>query len=116
MFLSHRQWRKGMCLVTDFFKNYKLLNDWAKKDDRALFHIVLKHHMLYHLVRDSLHCNPRYHSCWQGEDFEGKVAQMTHSVSFGTKRQRITVKLAAKYACMLHLLLTRDGVEWEKVD
>ena len=107
---------KGDVLGQRLFPNFKKLNDWAQKEGRALFHIVLKHHMLYHLVKDSLHCNPKCHSCWQGEDFVGKISQMCHSVSFGTKCQRITVKLAAKYARMLHLLLTRDGVEWEKVD
>ena len=116
MFLTYKQHQKGMCLVKDFFENYKKLNEWAQKEGRALFHIVLKHHMLYHLVRDSLYCNPKSHSCWQGEDFVGKISQMCRSVSFGTKCQRITVKLAGKYVCMLHLLLTRDGVEWEKVD
>ena len=49
-----------MKLHKDFAQEYKLLGEWAAENDRYLFHIVAKHHMLWHMCLDSRHQNPRF--------------------------------------------------------
>ena len=66
--------------------------------------------MLWHMCLDSRHQNPRFHACWKGEDFVGKMSRLCHSCSFGTKCTRLTTKVLPNYQGMLHLLLTRNGM------
>ena len=109
MFLSSSEWKRTMKLHKDFVQEYKLLGEWAAENDRYLFHIVAKHHMMWHMCLDSRHQNPRFSACWKGEDFVGKMSRLCHSCSFGTKCTRLTTKVLPKYQGMLHLLLMRQG-------
>lgn len=45
--------------------------------------------------------------------FVGKVARLGHSISFGVRTTRISQKLACKYQVLMHMLLTRDGINLE---
>ena len=61
-----------MKLHKEFVQEYKLLGEWAAENDRYLFHIVAKHHMMWHMCLDSRHQNPRFSACWKGEGFCGE--------------------------------------------
>ena len=113
MFLSSSEWKKSMKLHKDFVQEYKLLGEWAWENDRYLFHVVAKHHTMWHMCLDSRHQNPRFNACWKGEDFVGKISLLCHSCSFGVKCTRLTTKVLPKYQGMLHLILTRNGMDWE---
>ena len=45
------------------------------------------------------------------EDFVGRIAALTHSVSMGVKSTSLCKKVAPKYRILLHLLLSREGLD-----
>ena len=90
-----------------FFGHDSWLNSWAVANERYLFHITIKFHMLWHLVEDSKYLNPRCYWCFRGEDYVGKISDLTASVAMGVKSTRLTGKLCDKYRHWLHLRLTR---------
>ena len=102
-----------MKLHKDFVQEYKLLGEWAWGNDMYLFHVVAKHHAMWHMCLDSKHQNPRCNARWKGEDFVVKISLLCHSCSFGTKCTRLTTKVLPEYQGMLHLILTRNGMDWE---
>ena len=72
-----------------------------------LFHIVMKHHTMLHLVENAWFLNPRVTWCFKSEDYVGKISHIGHSVSMGVRSTRLSEKLIAKYILMLHLCFTR---------
>ena len=112
MFLPSNAWKKTMKLHKVFVQENKLLGEWAWENDMYLFHVVAKHHTVWHMCLGSKHQNPRFNACWKGEDFVGKISLLCHSCSFGTKCTRLTTKVLPKYQGMLHLILTRNGMGW----
>ena len=92
-----------------FFSHYENLHNWAQKNDRLLFHIVMKHHTLHRMVRDSQFLNPK--NCWnfRAEDFVGKISRLGASVAMGVKSTKMSQKINAKYKILLHLQLVRLG-------
>ena len=66
MFLSSSEWKRTMKLHKDFVQEYKLLGEWAAENDRYEFHIVGKHHMMWHMCLDSRRQNPRFSACFHG--------------------------------------------------
>ncbi|CAE6972711.1 ANK3 [Symbiodinium natans] len=111
MFLSHNDFVKNLEFASEFLQAYEALSQWAQEHEKLLFHTVMKHHMLMHLARGAKHLNPRSHWCFKSEDFVGRVAALTHSVSMGVKSTNLCKKVAPKYRILLHMLLTREGFD-----
>ena len=109
MFLSDGEYQLALRHAEVFLDSYDFLHKWALEKGSMLFHITIKFHTFWHLVKNSRHLNPRFHWCFKSEDFVGKVSQLGFSVSMGTSAPRMSVKVAAKYTVLLHLRLTRDG-------
>ena len=104
---SREEWCEMMRKAEMFFDSYQALNDWAVEQGRLLFHIVMKHHTLLHLVENARFLNPRITWCFKSEDYVGKVSHICHSVSMGVRSTRLSEKQLAKYCLMLHLSFTR---------
>ena len=86
-----------------FFAHYGSLNIWAQENARLLFHLVMKHNTLHHMVRESQFLNHR--NCWnfRAEDFVGKISRLGASVAMGVKSTKMSQKINAKYRIRLHL-------------
>ena len=111
MFLAHNDFVKSLTFASEFLQAYEALAKWAEDMGKHHFHIVMKHHMFMHLARGAKHLNPRSHWCFKSEDFVGRIAALTHSVSMGVKSTSLCKKVAPKYRILLHLLLTRQGFD-----
>ena len=111
IFLTDDEFATSMRLCNDFLTLYDRLNTWALDKGRNLFHIVMKHHTLLHLVENSFFLNPRFHWCFKSEDFVGRLSALAFSVSMGTSSSRLCLKVGPKYRLMLHLRLTRGDME-----
>ena len=109
IFPSSKEYMQARNLEKRFFAHYDSLNIWAQENDRLLFHLVMKHHTLHHMVRDSQFLNPR--NCWnfRAEDFVGKISRLGASVAMGVKSTKMSQKINAKYRILLHLQLVRLG-------
>ena len=109
IFPSSKEYMQARNLEKRFFAHYDSLNIWAQKNDRLLFHVVMKHHTLHHMVRDSQFLNPK--NCWnfRAEDFVGKISRLGASVAMGVKSTKMSQKINAKYRILLHLQLVRLG-------
>ena len=110
-FPTSKQYSKARDLEKRFFHHYSNLSQWADKNGRLLFHVVMKPHTFHHLVRDSCFLNPKY--CWnfRSEDFVGKISRLGASVAMGVKSTRMSQKIAAKYQILLHMQLSRLGFD-----
>lgn len=99
------------CLVfasSAFLAHYAALQKWAAEHDFVGYHCVPKFHMGgVHLPKQSCFINPRYVWTYKAEDWVGRVAQIAHSASFGTKSFLLSHKLVEKYELLLHLSFTR---------
>ena len=111
MFLPHNDFVKSLTLASQFLQAYEALAKWAEDMSKLHFHVVMKHHMFMHLARGAKHLNPRSHWCFKSEDFVGRIAALTHSVSMGVKSTSLCKKVAPKYRILLHLLLSREGFD-----
>ena len=109
IFPSSKEYMQARNLEKRFFAHYDSLNIWAQENDRLLFHLVMKHHTLHHMVRDSQFLNPR--NCWnfRAEDFVGKISRLGASVAMGVRSTKMSQKINAKYRILLHLQLVRLG-------
>ena len=109
IFPSSKEYMQARNLEKMFFSHYDSLNIWFQENDRLLFHLVMKHHTLHHMVRDSQFLNPK--NCWnfRAEDFVGKISRLGASVAMGVKSTRMSQKISAKYRILLHLQLVRLG-------
>ena len=109
IFPSTKEYMQARNLEKRFFAHYDSLNIWAQENDRLLFHLVMKHHTLHHMVMDSQFLNPR--DCWnfRAEDFVGKTSRLGASVAMGVKSTKMSQKINAKYRILLHLQLVRLG-------
>ena len=107
MFLTAEQHSELKAASVLFFGHYSWLRSWAETNERFLFHVTIKFHMLWHLIDDAKFLNPRFYWCFKGEDYVGKVSDLTASVAMGVKSTRLTCKLCDKYRHWLHLRLTR---------
>ena len=90
IFPSSKEYMQARNLEKRFFAHYDSLNIWAQENDRLLFHLVMKHHTLHHMVRDSQFLNPK--NCWnfRAEDFVGKISRLGASVALGVKSTRMS--------------------------
>ena len=106
---SSKEYMQARNLEKRFFSHYDSLSIWFQENDRLLFHLVMKHHTLHHMVRDSQFLNPK--NCWnfRAEDFVGKISRLGASVAMGVKSTRMSQKISAKYRILLHLQLVRLG-------
>jgi len=111
IYLSSDEHLLALRKAEQFLAHYDSLNKWAQENDRMLFHIVMKHHTFVHLVQSSKYLNPKFHWCFRNEDFVGKISNIAHSVSMGTRSTRLSLKVSPKYALVLHLRLTRDAFD-----
>lgn len=111
MFLTLKEFRKVQDLDQRFCSHYAFLHQWAKSEDRKLYHLVYKFHCLHHLVRDSQYLNPRYAWNFRAEDFVGKMSRLAHSLMMGVKATKLSGKLLIKYRILLHMQLTQLGFE-----
>ena len=110
-FPTSKQYAKARDLEKRFFHHYSSLSQWADKNDRLLFHVVMKHHTCHHMIRDSCFLNPKF--CWnfRSEDFVGKISRLGASVAMGVKSTKMSQKIAAKYQILLHMQLSRLGFD-----
>jgi hypothetical protein len=113
MFLTRLEYIEALKKAEAFLDSYDFLNKWALEKGRLLFHIVIKFHTFWHLIKNAEHLNPRFHWCFKSEDFVGKVSKLAHSVSMGTRSTKLSTKVAVKYALLLHFRLTRDDCAFQ---
>ena len=92
-FPTSKQYAKARELEKRFFHHYSSLSQWADKNDRLLFHVVMKHHTCHHMIRDSCFLNPKF--CWnfRSEDFVGKISRLGASVAMGVKSTKCLKKM-----------------------
>ena len=109
LFFTEQEHAEFKAAGIHFFGHYSWLNSWAVANDRYLFHITIKFHMLWHLIQDAKHLNPRCYWCFRGEDYVGKISNLTASVAMGVISTRLTGPLSHKYRHWLHLRLTRGN-------
>jgi hypothetical protein len=94
------------CML-DALGHYLWLHQWAKDEQRNLWHVVPKFHMAYHMSEHKRYLNPRHTWTFKGEDYVGKMSTMAHSCTFGLKRTKLSGKFCQKYVFCLHHRLTR---------
>lgn len=111
MFPTQTEFQGMQDLDKRFCYHYTYLHQWAKSENRKLYHIVYKFHCMHHLVRDSQYLNPRYAWNFRAEDFVGKVSKLAHSVMMGVKATKLSGKLLIKYRILLHMQLTQLGFD-----
>jgi len=109
MFLTSEEHSVALTKALAFFDAYAWLNKWAIDNDRLQFHIVMKFHTFWHLVRNSKFLNPRCHWCFKDEDFVGRISTLATSCISGVKSTRLASKLAPKYRVLMQLRFTRQG-------
>ena len=104
---SNGDWLIMMAHINLFFDSYDALNAWALAEGRNLFHVVMKHHTLLHLIENAQFLNPKITWCFKSEDYVGKISRIGHSVAMGVRSTKLSEKVMAKYILMLHLCFTR---------
>ena len=104
---STGDWLITMAQINWFFNSYQALNTWALAKGRNLFHIVMKHHTLLHLIENARFLSPKVTWCFKSEDYVGKISRIGHSVAMGVRSTKLSEKIMAKYKLMLHLYFTR---------
>ena len=106
IFPSSKEYMQARNLEKRFFAHYDSLNIGAQENDRLLFHLVMKHHTLHHMVRDSQFLNPKNGWNFRAEDFVGKISRLGASVAMvalGVKSTKMSPKINAKHRILLHL-------------
>ena len=111
MFLTSAEHSELTVALGHFNGHYAWLNKWAEAQDRLLFNITIKFHMIVHLVASAQFLNPRYFWCFRGEDYVGKVSALAASVSMGVGIIALSQKVVMKYRHWLHLRLTRGDFQ-----
>ena len=81
-FPTSKQYAKARDLEKRFFHHYSSLSQWADKNDRLLFHVVMKHHTCHHMIRDSCFLNPKFRR------FCGKNQQVRCQCSNGSEKHQ----------------------------
>ena len=104
---SNGDWLIMMAHINVFFDSYHALNAWALAEGRNLFHIVMKHHTLLHLIENARLLSPKVTWCFKAEDYVGTISHIGHSVAMGVRSTKLSEKIMAKYRLMLHLCFTR---------
>jgi hypothetical protein len=107
MFLQPEEHSALKAAMVQFFGHYSWLSSWAEKEERYLFNVTIKFHMLWHLVMDAKYLNPWSYWCFRGEDYVGRISNLAASVAMGVSSTKITGKICDKYRHWLHLRLTR---------
>ena len=102
VFLTDNKFNAFFDLGKGFVESYRL-NAHFEAAGRPLFHIVNKSHSFLHSAREAFYVSPNLPGCWLGEDFVGRM----HSISFGSKIQKLSTKLMPKYRALLHLSLQK---------
>ena len=82
----------------------KLANLYGER----LFLITMKHHYLIHISHRSKFINPRLGWCFMGEDFMHHLRQLALSCMIGTKRYKVSGKIAKKISIALHYQLSKE--------
>ena len=93
--------------VKTFLCEYKWLSDWAVAQERMLYHMVPKFHLLWHLALDFKHLNPKLVWTFKTEDYVGQISRLAHSCCFSVARARVSVPMCKQYRCLMHLQLDR---------
>ena len=80
------------CLV-----HWSLLSRLSVERGLHLWHVVPKHHYLWHLAEEASHLNPRMSWCYSNEDFVGKLATIGLSTRHGQAAAYRSRQLVEKY-------------------
>ena len=107
LFLTSEEFNTFFNLAKGFVESYTWLNAHFHEAGRPLFHIVNKSHSFLHWAWEARYISPSVHACWMGEDFVGRMAKVAHSISFGSKTQKLSMRLMPKYKALMHLTLKK---------
>lgn len=113
LFLSRAEYSQAVDFGKRFFDHYQDLVGWAKSEDKMLWNVTIKFHMLHHLILNAKEINPKYCWNWRGEDFVGKVSRLGMSCCMGVRTTKLSCKLMDKYRILLHLQLEKIGFNTE---
>ena len=78
-------------------QHWSLLSRLSLERNIKLWHVVPKHHYLWHLAEEARHLNPRMSWCYANEDFVGKLATLGMSTRHGQAAAYRSKQLVEKY-------------------
>jgi hypothetical protein len=97
--------------IDALLQHWALLSRQSVERNLNLWHVVPKHHYLWHLAQEASHLNPRMSWCYANEDFVGKLATVGLSTRHGQAAAYRSKQLVEKYILgitlrMFHSLLS----------
>ena len=101
---SHR--KKLNDSMTKFLLHYSYLGKLAFDQRRQMYSFVPKIHYMAHLAQQAMFLNPKYVTCYSGEDYVGKISQLGHTCLYGTVGWKLSVPLFGKYRIAMYLRFT----------
>lgn len=93
--------------MTAFLQYYTYLGKLAYESDQCLYSFVPKMHYMAHMTQQAEYLNPRYVTCYSGEDYVGKMSQLAHTCLFGTPLHRLSHSMLCKYREAKFITFTR---------
>jgi hypothetical protein len=101
---SHR--KKLNDSMTKFLLHYSYLGKLAFDQRRQMYSFVPKIHYMAHLAQQAMFLNPKYVTCYSGEDYVGQISQLGHTCLYGTVGWKLSVPLFGKYRIAMYLRFT----------
>ena len=95
-------------MMREILSLHQKLHDLAAAQDSPRYHIVFKHHMASHLVRNFRFLNCRASWCFRSENFVGLMAKCAHACAFGSSPLELARKVMRKWRFMMHIKLLYD--------
>ena len=92
--------------MTKFLLHYSYLGKLAFNQNRQMYSFVPKIHYMAHLAQQAMFLNPKYATCYSGEDYVGKISQLGHTCLYGTVGWKLSVPLFGKYRIAMYLRFT----------
>lgn len=90
-----------------FLLHYSFLGKGAFDANLNLYSFVPKFHYMYHMIQQARFLNPRFVTCYSGEDYVGKVSQLGHTCLYGTASFRLSHAMFHKYRQAMYITFTR---------
>ena len=90
-------------LVQTILSLYSHLASVADSELRTLWPQIPKMHYLHHLSERVYFTNPRTTSCWNDEDYVGKVKAIVQACTLGTPMHVVAQKVGEKMQWVIHL-------------